>query len=591
MSDREELEALRRLAELEAKAGGAQPALFNREKPWNPTDDMGTGERLLAGTGKAFHDLYMGAKQALNIGDQAKLQEQIDEHKRLGQPLMNTGAGAAGNVLGNVATLAPAAFIPGVNTIAGGAALGAASGALQPTATDESAAAQMIGGAMIGGASSALTNALPSVARGAISPFFERGRRSIAADVLRRFGGEAPLVINPARTQGWQATLAEATSNPGIATLERGAASKSPELAAAIYQRQLSQNQAVADALGRIVGTPQQQQAARAARETIAGGLYKQAADEGLAGPGGEFGAAWPEMQKQIAKFLKRPSMQKAVAKAKEIFREGDIDFSEQGSVRGLQLLKQSLDDIIEKAPTSSIGKNELRELQGTRSDLIGMIQTLSPTQRLADEQYALLSRPINEQKIAQYLADKLQPAITDFQPGAPTRLTPNAFAAALRDKDEIARKASGYAGARWDTAMSQGAKEAIEGIGTDIARRSAIQEAARGVGSNTAQNLASQQLLARLVGPIGMPQSWADAVASSTIGQSLMRPAQWVGKIAEQGIQEQLSRALLDPAYAQQLLANASPTIQNAMLRRGLLNAPTIGAIGLANWLANGGQ
>jgi cell pole-organizing protein PopZ len=600
MSDRTELEELRRLDELEAKAGGrALPTATKGVQLSTPiwgadrtldqereaqareqmVQEMPGGQRFAAAYGGVMPGMYMGAKQALNIGDQGELQKEIDETKRLKAPLLKTPEGMGGDVAGNMATMSIAAPIPGVNTLLGGAALGGISGALQPTASDENAGAQIGGGMLAGAFGSALANALPSAVKGIVSPFFEGGQKKIAADTLRRFGGGGPMTAQAAKTPGWQPTLAEATGNPGLATLQRGVSSKSPEVAAALHERQLSQNQAVADALQKIAGGTDEQSMARGVRDYMSSGYYQQAADEGLKAPS-------PKMAEEIATFIERPSMKKAISKAKDIFGERELDLSGQGSVRGLQLTKQALDDIIGKAGShaSSIGKNELRALQDTRSDLIDMIQELSPKQRMADVNYATFSRPVNEQKIGQYLADKLQPAITDFQPGAPTRLTPNAYAQALRGKDDLARKATGYAGARFDDIMSGGAQQSIQGVGEDLARRGAAQTAAIGVGPTTSQNLASQQLLGRIAGPIGMPQSWADAIASSTLGKSVMRPAQWAAQIPEQKIQEQLSRALLDPAYAQQLMQSGSPTIKNEMLRRALANALTVGSVGAAN-------
>ncbi len=65
-------------------------------------------------------------------------QQAIDESRKRDEALMDTGAGIAGNIAGNVASLAPAALIPGAGTLAGGAAIGALSGSLTPTSGDES---------------------------------------------------------------------------------------------------------------------------------------------------------------------------------------------------------------------------------------------------------------------------------------------------------------------------------------------------------------------------------------------------------------------------------------------------------------------
>lgn len=108
--------------------------IINDDAPsFNPTDDMGTGERLLAGVGKGMVDLYRGGKQLFNIGDQEALKREIEQSRKIDAPLMNTGAGQIGNIVGQAAIAAPTAFIPGVNTTLGAGLLGGATGAFQPT--------------------------------------------------------------------------------------------------------------------------------------------------------------------------------------------------------------------------------------------------------------------------------------------------------------------------------------------------------------------------------------------------------------------------------------------------------------------------
>lgn len=139
------------------------------EKP-SITDDMSGAERFLAGAGKAFVDIGRGAKQLL-AGDpnvdpdvfigtampqgpkrdalrkkilaerQAAItgiQDEINESRRIDAPLMDTNAGVAGNITGNIAASLPAAFVPGANTAVGSTVIGATLGALQPTTTGES---------------------------------------------------------------------------------------------------------------------------------------------------------------------------------------------------------------------------------------------------------------------------------------------------------------------------------------------------------------------------------------------------------------------------------------------------------------------
>lgn len=97
--------------------------------------DTGFAENALAGAGKAFSDLGRGVTQFIGYGPS---RQEIDEIAKRDAPLMDTGGGITGNIAGNVAAMLPAAAIPGVNTVLGGAALGVASGALSPVGENES---------------------------------------------------------------------------------------------------------------------------------------------------------------------------------------------------------------------------------------------------------------------------------------------------------------------------------------------------------------------------------------------------------------------------------------------------------------------
>lgn len=118
-------------------------------KPVDPTDGMSGTQKVLAGAGKAFVDAGRGVRQivgsdaptmeGLVTGDKrSSIQREIDQSRELDAPLMNTGGGVAGNIIGNAAMFAPTAAIPGANTYTGAALLGAAAGAAQPVATGES---------------------------------------------------------------------------------------------------------------------------------------------------------------------------------------------------------------------------------------------------------------------------------------------------------------------------------------------------------------------------------------------------------------------------------------------------------------------
>lgn len=123
---------------------------LDQQRMADPLSGVSTGEKFLAGAGKAFTDIARGAGQLVGLGPS---REDVAEQRRLDAPLMS-GAGTAGNIVGNIAATVPAAFVPGVNTYAGGALLGAGMGALQPVA-NESRTGNMAMGAGAGVAGTA----------------------------------------------------------------------------------------------------------------------------------------------------------------------------------------------------------------------------------------------------------------------------------------------------------------------------------------------------------------------------------------------------------------------------------------------------
>lgn len=245
----------------------------------DPTAGMGFGDKLLAGAGKAFTDVYRGAQQ-LAAGDQdaPALQAQIDEAARLDKPLMNTGAGIAGNVLGNAAPAALLAFVPGANTVAGSAALGGLTSALQPVETGGSRASNAIVGTALGGAGQVLGNVAPNALRAIAAPFTESGRQRIVADTLRRFSPDIEQRLAAGMTQpqipGAQFNLAQATQDPGIAVLTRSAGAAEPQTAAALAKQDMGNVEAARAALRGIAGDDATRQAAVVARKQATAPLY-----------------------------------------------------------------------------------------------------------------------------------------------------------------------------------------------------------------------------------------------------------------------------------------------------------------------------
>lgn len=156
------------------------------QQSFNPTDDMSFIQKLLAGTGKSFVDTAEGVKQlGAYAGEKvglvspetvARIQKEVDERALRDKPLMQTGAGIAGNIIGQAAQFsAPAGLLGKTATVAnlaktgaGGYGLaaggGAAFGASQPVTSDQSRLKNIGLGAAGGVAGQALGQAIPKVA-------------------------------------------------------------------------------------------------------------------------------------------------------------------------------------------------------------------------------------------------------------------------------------------------------------------------------------------------------------------------------------------------------------------------------------------
>ena len=133
---------------------------------------------------------------------------------------MDTAGGMSGNILGTVAGLVPAAFIPGANTLAGASAIGAGTGLMAPV-TDDNVALGKLRSAAIGGLLGGGTIAAGRAAHGAYSglkglvePFTGGGQAAIVGRALNRFATNADDVANAASNArstvpGYSPTLAE----------------------------------------------------------------------------------------------------------------------------------------------------------------------------------------------------------------------------------------------------------------------------------------------------------------------------------------------------------------------------------------------
>jgi hypothetical protein len=118
----------------------------------DPTVGMNWGEKALVNVGAGMSGVIDAAKQRLGTSG-APSDEDVRETRRRDEQLAErTGGGKVLQIAGQALPLVAAGLVPGMQGIAGGAALGALGGALQTTTDDESAWENAAWGAGIGGA-------------------------------------------------------------------------------------------------------------------------------------------------------------------------------------------------------------------------------------------------------------------------------------------------------------------------------------------------------------------------------------------------------------------------------------------------------
>jgi hypothetical protein len=485
---------------------------------------------------------------------------------------MNTGAGFGGNIAGNVAALLPTALIPGANTLAGAGAIGAVTGALQPSASTGETVKNTLLGGVAAPASLALMRGGQAVyqgAKGLIEPFTQAGQERIAADVFRRSAtdpAKAAQMAAQARelVPGSAPTLAQAAQDPGLAQLERSVLNN-PEYAGSLQQRLGQQRMARLNAVQDVAGRGDYYDDIAKGRALFAAEDYGNATKQGIDPKVAQ--AFMP----QIQSLMERPSIQAAQKDAIRLAKENGValDESAAGSLEGLDWLKKALDNRISVAanPGSSIGKEDLRALVQTKSDLMSVMEQLSPAYKQANDAYGAMSRQVNSMDVARSLLDKLNKPGSQYMAAGTAREMGDAYSGALAKSFDSVKKATGM---NKDITQVMAPQDIglLENVARDLGRKSFADNAGRAVGSNTAQNLASQNMLRRLLGPTGLPESWAE----SNVLQGLLSPVQVGSKLsgADRKIMDRIAEGLLDPMNGAGLLSQP-PAIRNI----GLLGAP----------------
>lgn len=563
----------------------------------DPTKSMSFGAKLEAGIGQGLTSLVRGAGQlvrkmgpvyaysadALGLpGDQAT----IDEAKRLDAPLLRTGGGMVGSVLGQVAPTVLAAPVMGSGVVAG-ATSGAALGGLQPVASDDSRLTNVALGGILGAAAPVVGRALTAgygAVRGAVEPFTETGRQAIAGRTMQRFGITPQDLIGlssaPSST-GARNMLAEQITRPegaaAAARLQDAVRTLDPEIAARMAAREVENNAARVGSLQGLAGNDATRSAAEAARTAATQDLYQQATK-----------AAYT-VDDKLAALLKRPAVQQAMARAKTLAENqgrsisfevnpsnayAGLGIPNNNSVKingqALQDLKMAMDEMLTDPASGFAGKagSTIKDLRG---QLLAWMEDANPAFKAARTTFAEKSKPINAQDTATELLRRGTANTGDL--GGNPRLMPNAFLGALRDPKGLIERGTGRRGVgnSLDAVFEPDQINLLQALTGELDKGAAVARAANGPGSGTAQRMASNNLLHQ----IGIPENMTD----NAFIQTLMRPVQFGAKMAEPRIQQLLLEVIQNPGQAAAVMAKATPA-QRIALDRMIKNPQLLQAV-----------
>lgn len=314
-------------------------------------------------------------------------------------------------------------------------------------------------------------------------------------------------------------TTAQIADNTGLAQMDRTLRSQAPEtgIPSAFGERDSLNNQSIKDILSGVSGTATQRLRATAARDFAADSAYddalnnpehfvphptpdmrifanEEAAQTGL--PGGS-GTNQPgpiqglsPVGARLQEVLKRPAMQQAMGDAETVAANFGKKIDNRNLIQQLHYAKMSLDDQISAAARSG-NQNSYRALLDTKTNLLGVMDDLSPAYRQARESFQTASKPLNEMDIGAALSDKYTSALGNQRPSM--------FASALEgdEGDAIARSATGFGGAKFKNIVSPENQAALAAAKDQLVRENYARTAGRGVGSPTAQLTASQRAMA----------------------------------------------------------------------------------------------
>jgi hypothetical protein len=399
----------------------------------------------------------------------------------------------------------------GASKATAGAAQGAGASLLTSGTSDESLGQQVTrgaeAGAILGPTLPAVAGAFRKVggaARSLVEPFSEAGRNRIVDRFLaeRAQGGPTALDLTE-HVPGSAPTLAQATANPGLATLERGVKAVNPTPFAMLHAANEQARELAVDAVRgdkqslddlvahRASQTDPLRDAAFANTTPVDPAPVVAAIDQALASPAGQ-----------------RDAVQSALTgiRGKLVGADGAM----QTDPAQLWGVRQAIGDMLSplSAGTKSDGRLASRELMGVRDALDPVIESGAPGFQDYLEAYAEQSKGVNAAGFLQGLK------LTDSKGS----ITLGRIDSALTRIE--AMRAKGGANPAKDVPDELMTK--LYAVRDDL-RRQGNSELGRGTGSDTVQKLGSNQLLNTLSIPAALGIGISHPLAGAAVGLGRM--------------------------------------------------------------------
>lgn len=407
------------------------------------------------------------------------------------------------------------------------------------------------------------------IAKAAIQPFTDAGQDSIAARIIQKFGAGGPMAVDATElVPGSLPTLAESTGNAGIATLQRGVRDLRPN---AFVEREAANAAARHAVFDGAAGDTNALGAATAARDNAADALYGRAfaADamrQDLARSSqqarapfaavGLSGAMDDLATPGLHALTERPMFKQAVDAAKQLAANHGVQLDDPlQSLQGLHYVKLALDDALNPAAKSAMGRNASAAVMDMRDKLADELAQVSPLYGNARQTFAEMSQPINAMEALQGLR------LTN----APGNMTLSKVKNAIDGLEKL-RSAPGVNPAK---SITPEQLDVLKNIHADLLRQDLLG-AGKSAGSGTFQNISTGNLLDSLMpGTLG-------AVVKSKIGTGVGQ----IGKLAygssDEAIRSKLTDMMLTPDLLQQVLARQQSLVGPSALEK-LLQSPGV--------------